>query len=179
LVLFTFGALVAGLLTLLAWSLLHTSGRREPARLPPAALELAKCHIVHFPQIRQSFSAADFAYLAAYGFPALTRRVRSERRQVALAYVASLHEDFSRLLHLARVLASLSPQVGARHEAERFWLAARFEWRYQLVRALLRLGNSPQLQLQRITQMVGTLSAKLDAAILELGERASRALEPA
>ncbi len=166
--------LVAGLLAVFCWSLLRaTRSSLSSRRLAPGE-HLSPLHVAHFPQIRQSLSKADLDFLAAQGSRRLARRARTERRRVALRYVAALHSDFRRLLQLARVLAALSPEVVAQQEAERIWLAVRFECRYRMVRAMLLLGSTPRHQLLRITQMTGTLSARLDSAMAEMGERAAQ-----
>lgn len=168
--------LVGFLLVLLAWSL-HKSAPDSPA---PRKLVLGTGSPLHnalyYPQVRQSLSEEDLKYLEERGSPRLARHAGSERRRVALAYVQAIHQDFRSLLQLARVLAALSPKVVAGQEAERLRLAVEFEFRYQCVRLMLLAGVSPHGQLFQIVQTVGTLSTRLDAAIVEMGERASRAL---
>jgi hypothetical protein len=177
--LLSFVLLAGALLGLFSWSFYHTS-RSSPLQIP-AAPDAAPAlrHALHFPQVRQCFSASDLAYLTVRGSRGLAKRARAERHRVAARYVKALHNDFQNLFRLGRVLAAFSPEVATRQEAERFWLAARFECRYQVVRTMLLLGFSPVWQLQRMTQMVGTLSSWLDAAMAELGERAALAMEMA
>jgi hypothetical protein len=175
----SFALIVAALLVLLGWSLRQSGGQSHP----PVQLDLGTDsllhHAVHLPQIRQALSPADWAFLAARGSAKLARRAAADRRRAAIEYLDALHRDLHGLLWLARVLAALSPEVAARQEAERLWLAVRFECRYQMVRGMFLLGFTPQRQLQRVTEVVGALSARLDAAMAEMGERAVQALESA
>ncbi len=174
-----FVGLALALLAILAWSMRRSHSPRRAAEPLSLTLNLSACHVIHFPPIRQSLSLADSRFLEQQGSPQLAHRVRVERIRVARQYVSSVHQDFSQLLAVARTLAALSPRVGARQEAKRLWLGVQFECRYQFVRGMLLLGGVPSLQLERMTQTVGTLSARMDAAIAELGERASLAMEMA
>jgi len=175
----SFVLLVVVLLALLGWSLRQSRGQPHPPVQLALGTDSLLHHAVHFPQIRQALSPADWDFLAARGTAKLARRASADRRRAAVEYLDALHRDLHGLLWLARVLAALSPEVAVRQEAERLWLAVRFECRYQMVRGMFLLGLRPQWHLQRITEMVGTLSARLDAAMAELGERALQALEPA
>jgi len=130
----------------------------------------------HFSPIRQCLSEEDISFLEARGSPRLARRARAERRAAAILYVEALHGDFRKVLQVGRQLALLSPEVAGEQEAERFWIAVRFECRYQMVRGLLRLGASPLEQLERMTEVVGVFSHRLDMAIAALGEQAALAL---
>jgi len=175
----SFVLLVAALLALLGWSFRQSRGQPHPPVQLAFGTDSLLQHAVHFPQIRQALSPADWAFLTARGTAKLARRATADRRRAAIEYLDALHRDLRGLLWLARVLAALSPQVAARQEAERLWLAVRFECRYQMVRGMFLLGLRPQWQLQRVTEMVGALSARLDAAMAEMGERALQALGPA
>ena len=173
----SFVVLVGLLLAILAWSL-RESPEDSPARMKLVLGTGSPVHnALYYPQVRQAFSEEDLNYLQERGSPQLARRARAERRRVALEYVKAIHQDFRSLLQIARVLATLSPKVVAGQEAERFRLAVEFELRYHFVRLMLLAGISPQWQLLKIVQTVGTLSARLDAAILEMGERAGQALQ--
>ena len=175
--LLSFVLFVAGLLALLGLSLRQPSkaAHSDPASDLSGGSLLR--HAVYFPQVRQSLSEADLAFVASHGSEKLASRVRSERRRVALGYLRALQEDFRSLLNVGKVLAALSPEVAAEEESERFWLAVRFECGYQMTRAFLLLGGLPLSQLHRMTQMVGTLGARLEAAMVGLGEQAARAVE--
>ena len=72
-----------------------------------------------------------------YSSREVRRRVRHERRRVALAYLAALRGDFQSLLRMANVIAALSPEVAAVHEFERLRLTAKFAWQYEMIRWML------------------------------------------
>jgi hypothetical protein len=121
----------------------------------------------------------DFGFLASHGSPTLLRRARKERRHVALAYLAALHDDFQRLLRLAQVVALLSPDVGAAQEFERARLSAQFSLRYQMVRAGLYAGLLSLPRLDALSHMVSELASRMEMALKELGERAALAAKAA
>ncbi len=174
--LLSFLFLAGGLLVLFAWSL-YQPRKHSPSTLPAAVSDHSpRRHAPHLAQIRQSLSPDDLAFLTTRGSRRVARRVAAERRHTAIRYVEVLHEDFRSLVQMGRVLASLSPAIKGREEAERLWLAARFECRYQIVRAMLLLRGSPVMQLQQMTQIVGSLSRRLDAEMAEWGERATLAM---
>ena len=118
-------------------------------------------------------------FLAKRGSPEIVRRVRRERRRVALLYLTHLREDFQRLLRLARAVATLSPAVGSRQELERLWLSLEFSWRYQLIRAGFRYGLLPLMQLNSLSHMVSQLAVQMETSMKELGERAAMAVQMA
>ena len=171
--------LVVALLLLFVWALRH------PARGKPAAGALAPVeepgmrHIAYLPQIQQTLSRADIEYLTSKGSPKLAKRVRRERRKAALSYVAALQNDFQSLLRLARVIAVLSPEVGAVHEFERLRLSAHFAFRYQVLRILLLLELAPMPQMSGLSGMVSAFAVRMQEAMNELGERAALAAEMA
>jgi len=175
--LLSFVLLVAGLLIILYWSLRRPADDTFPETVQTTGAEPLLRHAVYFSQVRQSFSDDDFHFLASRGSGKLASRVRGERRRVALEYLRALQEDFRNLMRVARVLAALSPAVVAQQESERFWLAVHFECRYQMTRAILIARGFPLGHLHRMTQMIGTLGARLEAAMVGLSEQAARAVD--
>ncbi|MBZ5703006.1 MAG: hypothetical protein LAN84_14320 [Acidobacteriia bacterium] len=145
--LLSFVLLAAVLLALLGWSLRLSGGQSHPPVQLALGTDALLHHAIHFPQIRQALSPADGAFLAARGSAKLARRAAAERRRAALEYLDTLHQDLRGLLWLARVLAARSPEVAARQEGQRLWLAVRFECRYRLVRGMFLLGLTPPLLL--------------------------------
>ena len=175
--LFVFAISVVILLLLLGWAFYGLPRRGEK---PPDSLvleDLSRRHVVFLPQIRQALAPQDFSFLASHGSKKLVRRVRNERRRVALAYLAAVQADFRRLLKLARLVALLSPEVVAVREFEQFRLSCEFSLRCQWIRARLILGPTPFSQLNGLSSMVSGLSVRLETAITELGERAALASE--
>jgi hypothetical protein len=178
-VFFIFVGLVAVLLVLLIWSL-RGDRKRTPTVEEAASLEESgRRHVTYLPQVRQALSPVDFAFLASRGSAKLSRRVRKERYHIARSYLSALRRDFEKLLRLARIIAILSPEVGAAQEYERLRLQLRFSWHYQMIRARLFLGFAPLPQLHGLGQMVSALGIHLELAMKELGERAAIAAEMA
>jgi hypothetical protein len=174
LLLFGFAVL---LLVLLGWVL------RAPTRLakspadPALADEADRRNVTYFPQVKQALATDDFAFLASRGLPLLARRVRKERRRIALAYLESLRNDFLKLWGLARVIASLSPEVGVAQEVARLRLGLTFALRYEMVRITFLLGFAPLPALGALSEVVGRLAIRLEATMRDLGERSALAAQ--
>ena len=172
-----FLTLIALLLLGLVWAM----GRPQKGRklqTNPRSLEVTgQPHASHLPQILQALAATDFDFLAKEASQEVVRRVRRERRAVALAYLVALREDFHGLLRMARVIAVLSPEVAAAQEFETMQLMVRFLWRYEMIRWRLLAGNAPLPQLHVLSDLVSGLSVRIEAALKELGERAALAAE--
>jgi hypothetical protein len=163
------------LVLLLAWVL------RDPQKLPRPDVDLGygedpdRRHVTYFPQVRQAMAREDSAFLASRASEALTRRVRRERQKIALAYLACLRGDFLKLWRLARIIASMAPQVGAAQELERLRLGLTFSWRYEMIRMKFLLGFAPLPELGSLSEVVSRLSIRLETAMKDLGERAALA----
>jgi len=125
-------------------------------------------HYKHFRQIRQALSAADSEYLIKSAPPQVAKQALRERRAVARGFLQGLHEDFSDLARLGRVIAALSPEVSRRQETERLFLTAKFQMLYALVWLRLSTGYMPIEQLGYLTGLVGSLAARMDEAMMEI-----------
>ena len=177
--LFIFSGIVAALLLVLGWAL-RAPGKRSRGKFDLASLE--ECgprHATYVALIKQAASPADMEFLAKRGSPEIVRRVRRERRRIALLYLTHLREDFQRLLLLARAVAALSPAVGSRQELERLWLNLEFSWRYRMIRAGFYYGLLPVPQLNSLSHMVSQLAVQMETSMKELGERAAMAVQMA
>jgi hypothetical protein len=169
---------IAGLLLLVfLWSV--RTPRRRGRALPDAGIleERGSGSVTHLPQIQQAFSASDFVFLSERAQSSLVRRVRRERRRVALAFLSAVREDFDRLLRTATVISVLSPEVAAMQEFERLRLILKFYLRYRIIRLQLHLGLAPIPRLSRLSDLVSGLSVRMETAMKELGERAALAAE--
>ena len=163
------------LLLLLAWVL------RDPRKLAKLGADLSSAgeldwrHVNYFPQVKRALAAEDFAFLASRGSRALAKLVRKERRKIALAYLACLRSDFLRLWRLARVIASMSQQVGTAQELERLRLGLVFSWHYEMIRIKFLFGFAPLPELGSLSEVISRLSIRLETAMKDLGERAALA----
>ena len=104
-------------------------------------------------------------------------RVSRERRRVALSYLAALRQDFEELMHISRVIAALSPQIGVAQEFERLRLRVSFLWRYRVIWLSLRAGFAPLPQLSALSNLLSGYSVRLEEAMKEMGERAALVAE--
>lgn len=151
---------------------------REPGRprgvakagAGPPIEELFPLHCRHFPGVRQALSPIDLAYLKKRTSPRILRRVRADRRAVAFAFLAGLKQDFTRLERLGRTVASLAPHVSRKQETERLWLGLRFRIFYGLVWLRVATGSVSVPQLARLTDMVGSMAARLEGVMAALEE---------
>jgi hypothetical protein len=163
------------LFLLLVWVL------RDPRKLArhesylDSTEELGRRHVGYFPQVRQALVAKDFDFVSSRGLPQLTRRMRRERRKIALDYLSCLRADFLRLWRLARVIASMSPQVGAAQEFARLRLGLAFSLRYEIIRIKFFFGLAPLPELGSLSDVVSRLSIRLETAMKNLGESAALA----
>lgn len=167
------------LLILLIRTLREDGKRPRPEDVLKCAEESGRGHVTYFPQLRRALGPEDFVFLASRSSHSLARRVRKERRKIALAYLSCLHGDFLKLWRLARVIASQSPQVGAAQELARLRLGVVFSLRYELLRAKFRFGFSPIPELGTLSEVVSRLAIRLETAMKDLGERAAMATKVA
>jgi hypothetical protein len=141
--------------------------------------EARRRNATYMPPIRQALSSADIEYLVAKSLPELARRLRKERLKIALQYLSALRQDFHCLMRLARVIATLSPEVDPLEEFESLRLSLKFRFYYQLIRIRLYAGLVPVPQFSRLSSMLSTLNVRMETAMRELGERAALAAEMA
>lgn len=167
-----FASLALLLLLAIAW-LAFSGTRRRPASVQNGGREREWLHISHLPQIKQAMTNSDFMYLWDQGYRALAKRIRKERRHIALNYLACLRVEFEKLLHLARMVAVMSPNVAVVQEVQGFRLNLEFSYRYYLIYFRLVSGIAPQEAIGGLSNMVSALTIRMETAMSELGEQAA------
>lgn len=125
-------------------------------------------HYAYFPQIRQALSREDAEYIRKNAPPRAAKQALRSRRSVALRFLRGLHDDFSALAKMGRVIAALSPEVSHKQETERLMLSLRFQVVYTLVWLRLLGGALPLHQLEVLTGLVGQLASRIDEAMTEI-----------
>jgi hypothetical protein len=125
-------------------------------------------HYGYLPQILQALSVADSKYLRENSSSNVARQAIHERRKVVRQFLQGLHEDFSNLARLGRIIAALSPEVSRQQETERLILSLKFQLVYALVWLRLSTGNVPVRQLQHLAGLVGRLAKRMDEAMAEI-----------
>lgn len=143
---------------------------KAPAPFPSdaiGALPAAK-HFAYFPQIRQALSADDSRYLMEAAPRHVAKEALRERRAVARGFLKGLHEDFSNLARLGRIVAALSPEVSRKQETQRLFLTFKFQLLYSLVWLRLYAGNLPLEQLEHLTGLVQGLATRMDTAMAKI-----------
>jgi hypothetical protein len=174
---YSFFGLIGLFLILFAWSGRNPRQPASPSSRGGVTDECGRRHMTYFPQIQQALAKTDNDFLSKNASREVLRRVRRERRGVALAYLGALREDFQSLLQMARLIAMLSPELAAVQEFEKLRLTARFAWQCEMIRWKLLVGIAPVPQLKGLSDLVSGLSVRMEAAMKELGERAAVAAE--
>lgn len=164
-----FAVILSGILLRLLIKAPRPSGKATSA-LHPGVIDVlpAAKHYAYFPQIRQALSQVDSQYLRKHAPPGVTKRALRERRAIARRFLQGLHEDFSNLARLGRIVAALSPEVSHKQEATRFLLSVNFRFLYALIRLRLAAGTLPIHQLEILTGLVGRIAARMDEAMTEI-----------
>lgn len=169
-----FLAIVGILFVLFVWSLRRPKGPASTTASPTALpQEMHGSHVSHLPQIRRALAPADFEFASTKIPRDAFRRMRRERRQVALVYLSALRAELDQLLRMAKIIATLSPEVAAGQELERMLLTVNFLWRYQMIRMSVRVGFAPLPQLSDLSNLLSAYSVRLEEAMKEMGERAA------
>ena len=172
--------LAIALFGILVWLLIprHKSPKTAPASLHSDAINALPTarHYGYFPQVRQALSAADSQYLAETAPPQVAKQALRERRAVARRFLKGLHEDFSNLAKLGRMIAAMSPEVSHEQETERLILSLKFQILYALVWLRLSTGNLPLQQLEHLTGLVGRLATRMDEAMAKISALSARPL---
>ena len=170
-----------GILLLLAIAWLALSGTRRRPELArngsPERRDPEYLHISNLPQIKQALANSDFIYLKDQGYPVLANRIRKERRRIALGYLACLRVEFEELMHLARMVAVMSPHVAVAQEVQGLRLNLEFSYRYYLIYFRLVSGIAPLEAIGNLSDMVSALTVRMETAMSELGEQAVLAAE--
>ncbi len=174
---YLFFALIGLLLFLFVWSLRRP--KRDGARFSDWRIpeDIGRSHIAFLPQIRQTLAKTDYQFVSQRVPLEVRRRMRRERRHVALAYLSALRGEFNGLLRTARVIAVLSPEVAAVQEFERLRLTVKFQWRYRILWMSVWAGYASLPQLNDLSNLLSGLNVRLEAAMKELGERAALVTE--
>jgi hypothetical protein len=174
-----FSVIVACLVAALVWALCPPAMRKSFADEPASLEEVGPRHCTYLPLVRQALSAKDFSFLESRRSGKLAKRLRKERRRIALSYLANLHDDFLRLLRVAKAIATLSAEIATAQELERIWLSFQFAFRYRVLWIGLFIGLPSLGRLDGLSQMVSELAVRMETAISELGERAAIAAQVA
>lgn len=175
-ILYLFIAAALGLIALLLYAL-------RPSRVQFSSADAvfetlcAPRDYYRLPQIMLALRADDTEFLAQRGDPDLCRRIRAERKAIALNYMKCIESDYNTLIEASRVLAAMAPEVVASQEWDRVRLTLRFNWNCRLLRWRLQTGLKPWNSFARISDMASQLSFGLEQATTRIGERAVLASE--
>jgi hypothetical protein len=162
------GVGVAVLLSLF-WLLFASRWDKPRAEIETLDIEkLQPLHCRHFPQISQLLRPDDLTFIGRRAPAPMTRAWRRERRRILRQYLNGLAEDYIRVEHLARLIASLSPEVSRKQEWEWFWMGLQFRVVLQFLRLKLSLGSLSLPQLTRWTDFVSSQAADLEFRMSQL-----------
>ena len=128
---------------------------------------LLPLHTQHFPQLKYALDSADKRYISRKVSRELERSWREERNSILKSFVEGLARDFGRVVRLGRVVDSISPGAAKADGTERFWLALRFRLHFRILSLWISWdGRIVIWQVQRLTAVVGSLSAIAEAGML-------------
>lgn len=154
---------------LLLWLLFAPKwGTPRPAIQSLKIEQLEPLHCRHFSQIRFLLRQDDLKFVERSAPRELARTWKRDRRKVLRKYLNGLAEDFACLEHLARMIASLSPEVSRKREWEWFWLGIQFRVVFQLLVIRIVLGERSLPQLARLTDFVASHAAKLEVRMSQM-----------
>lgn len=174
--LLAFVGIGVALLAVLAW--LSISGpRRDPQSDSGPRPERENRHISYLPQIKQALGQADYEYLSARGPAGVANRARKERKRIALNYLVALRGDFERLQHLARIIAVMSPEIAVAQELQGLRLNVEFSVRYRIIYFRLLSDIAPVIAIDNLSNLISSLTVRMETAISSLGESAVLAAE--
>jgi hypothetical protein len=168
---FSFFGLIALLLVFFIWSLRKPAKPQQKNEPTSVQESTSRPHINFLPQIRQALGPADKKFVDQRAGRRLAKRVHRERRAIALAYLTALQGDFEKLLRQATTIAVLSPKVVPMQEFERIRLTLEFSLRCKLIRARIILGFAPIPELSSLSDVVSSLTVRIESAMRELAER--------
>lgn len=134
-------------------------------------------HYHHLPQILQSLRPEDIDFLKRCGQPRLVRRIRNDRKRIALRYLAEFRKDFGLLLEAAGVLAMMAPDLAAMREWERLKLSMGFAIHCQYLSWRLRLGLAPWQAFSKLSEMASAMTLQLETVTTRMAERSAIASE--
>jgi len=143
----------------------HRAPKAGPPSFDVRTQTVLPRHYRFFPQVRQALSASDEEYLDRVAPRDVAQTAHRERRAVARKFLAGLHEDFSSLERLARMVAALSPVISSEQETERLILGLKFRILYAWVWLRLSTGLEPLQQLEQLTGLVGRLATRMEQAM--------------
>ena len=164
-------------LVLAALLVLLLAGAVRPPSQPPLTAEQAlqalseERHYARLPQILQSLREEDTEFMRNRGHGPLLERLRKQRKHIAMGYVTCLEDEFRVLQECSRILATLAPELGARSEFDRFGQNLWFAWNCRYLRWRLQLGLQPWDVFGVLSDMAGTITLQLEAAMTRLGDR--------
>lgn len=159
------------LVLLLAWAV------RPPSHAPLTPEQALQAlseerHYARLPQILQALREEDTEFMRSRGHERLLERLRKQRKQIALCYLACLEDEFRVLQECSRILATLAPELGPKSEFDRFRQNLWFAWNCRYLRWRLQLGLQPWDVFGVLSDMSGTITLQLEAAMARLGNRA-------
>jgi hypothetical protein len=160
---------VVGIAILLAVFWLVFAPRPTGPVLEIESLQIEKLFPLHcrrFSQISQLLHPEDAEFLRRRSLnSSAVRKWRSERRRILRQYLNGLAEDVARLERLARLLATLSPEIAPKQEWQWLRLSIQFRVLIRMIALRVALGWISLGQLSRLTQLVTDRAGELQTRI--------------
>jgi hypothetical protein len=173
-------AIVIAFFAVVLWLVRSGRGKQNVGPSPTEQLKMENVlprHYRYFPQVRQALSASDEQYLRRTAPPGVAQTAQRERRAVARKFLSGLHEDFTDLERLARMVAALSPVVSREQETERLLLGMKFRVLYAWVWLRLSTGRAPLEQIEHLTDLVGRFATRMEQATAAISSLSAPGLD--
>jgi hypothetical protein len=159
---------VIGLLKL-GWAALRPLPQELAGRRQDRMEDLQSSHALHFPQLRQALATLDEDYLKRKASNETERHFHTERKQVIEGFLSGLAEDFGRLERLMKVVRKMSASEPWIQRCQRAGPRLQFRVNYRIALLLIRSeGPRSTNRLARLTEVVGNLSAQIEAGMARL-----------
>lgn len=130
------------LLAIMAW--LCFGSRSRAARNAQTPLTIQDC-------INLDEGFLDEAESRLSEYDAMLRRIKTEQRDAAIAYLEAVRDDYLRVEHLLNRSAKFLPELTFAGETARVFLGIKFRLGYRLARLEIRCGFFPAEGLKALT----------------------------
>jgi hypothetical protein len=158
----------------LGWAALKPQPEKLAGRRQDRMEALLALHARHLPQLRQALATLDADYVRRRASGEIERHLHRERRRIVESFLSGLAEDFGRLERLMSAVREVSPAERWIHQLGGAGQRCRFRVNYRIPSLQIHSARVQSTnRLARLTELVGNLSAKIEAGMARLDPSAS------
>ena len=131
-------------------------------------------HAQHYPQLRLALEALDEDYVRRKASGEIERHLHAERQHVVEGFLLGLGEDFGRLERMMAMVRKMSPAEPWMRQLQRTGRRFRFRINYRMASLEIRRSRLRSTgRLARLTELLGNLSAQLEASMAQVAALAA------